>query len=156
MQKLTPFRIEWEAHQYEYKERSPDWFWAAGIITVAIAVTAVIFHNIIFAILVLVAAFSLALFINREPETVEVVLDERGVTRGKIRYPYETLHSFWIDPDHNHPRIYLRSKKSYLTLIIVPLGDTDPEEVAQALSAHLEEEHHAPPLVERLLELLGF
>lgn len=152
----TPFRIEWEAHQYEYKERSPDWFWAVAIVTVAVAVTSIIFGNVIFAILVLVGVFSLMLFVNREPDVVEVRIDERGVTRGKVHYPYETLRSFWVDPDHSHPRIYLRSAKSFLPLILVPLGNADPERVSDALARTLEEEHHAPPFVERLLEHLGF
>src|SRR5438034_10739881 len=97
----SPFKIEWEAHQYEYKERSSDWFWAVGIVAVSIAVTSVIFHNIIFGILVLVGAFALALFINREPGVVDVRVDERGVTNDKMHYPYESLHSFWIDEDHS-------------------------------------------------------
>ena len=149
-------RIAWEAHIYEYKERSADWFWAVGIITVALAVTAAIFGNVILGILILVGASCLALFVNREPEIVEVVVDERGVKRGEILYPYESLHSFWVDPLHSHPRIYLRSQKPYLPLIMVPLGETDAESVAELLAAKLEEEHHAPPLVERLLEKLGF
>ena len=156
MKKPSPFRIEWEAHQYEYKERSSDWFWAVGIVAISIAVTSVILHNIIFGILVLVGAFALALFINREPEVVEVRLDERGVTKGKVHYPYQTLHSFWIEVEHSHPRIYLRSQKFFLPLIIVPLGEVPAEEVAEKLSHFLVEEHHALPLVEKMLEYLGF
>ena len=47
------FKIEWDAHEYEHKERNRDWFWAVGIISVSLAVVAVIFGNIIFAILIL-------------------------------------------------------------------------------------------------------
>jgi len=53
------FLIEWDAHEYEHRERSPDWFWAVGIISVSVAVAAVIFGNIIFGILVIIAAFTL-------------------------------------------------------------------------------------------------
>ncbi|MBX4206314.1 hypothetical protein KW784_00785 [Candidatus Parcubacteria bacterium] len=149
-------RIEWEAHAYEYKERSSDWFWAVGIVAVALALTAAIFGNIILGILILVAAFTLALFINREPHTVEVSIDERGVTKAGVLYPFESLHSFWIDSWHSHPRIYLRSEKPYVPLILVPLGGADPDEAAGTLSQHISEEHHELPLVERLLERIGF
>ena len=151
------FNIEWDAHEYEHKERTDDWFWAAGIISVAVAVTSIIFGNIIFAILVIVSVFALALFINRPPETIHVVIDERGITRGKIHYPYSTLESYWIDTEHPHKKIILKSEKLLMPLIIVPLDDeTNPEELDEVLSRSLRQEFHSLPFVERVLEYLGF
>lgn len=156
MKKPTPFKIEWDAHEYEHKERSQDWFWAVGILTFAIAVTAVILGNIIFAILVLTAVFTLALFVNRPPQTVHVVVDETGIARGRVKYPYESLSSFWLDEDHPHPKIILRSKKLFMPLIIVPLGDTDAIKLNEILSRYMTEEYHSLPFVEKVLEYLGF
>lgn len=157
MPKQPSFRIEWDAHEYEHKERSQDWFWAVGILTFAIAITAVIFGNIIFAILILTAAFALALFINRPPETVHVVIDEKGVTRGRVHYPYSTLKSFWIDTEHPHNKILLRSEKLLMPLIIIPLEpNTDEERLDEVLSQFLEKEYHSLPFVEKLLEYFGF
>ena len=151
------FRIEWDAHEYEHKQRSPDWFWAVGIISVSAAVAAVIFGNIIFGILVLISAFTLSLFANRPPNTLRIVIDEKGISKGKIRYPYSTLESFWIDTEHPHKKIILRSEKTFMPLIIVPLGDdTDVEQLHENLSHFLSEEFHTLPFVERLLEYLGF
>jgi hypothetical protein len=149
-------RLEWEAHLYEYKERSADWYWAVAIVTGALAATSIILGNIILGILIVVGSFTLTLFVNREPDVIDVSIDERGVRKGDIFYPYEALRSFWIDHTHSHPRFYLRSAKVYVPLIIIPLGDADVEEVADLLDNNLEEEHHAPPFVERLLEALGF
>ncbi|HEY4503443.1 MAG TPA: hypothetical protein VJC14_03370, partial [Candidatus Paceibacterota bacterium] len=151
------FRIEWDAHEYEHKERSSDWFWAVGIISVSVAIAATIFGNIIFGILVLIGAFALSLFANRPPSTLHVVVDEKGVTRGKVRYPYSTLVSFWIDTDHPHKKIILRSEKMFMPLIVVPLGnETDVEELHEDLSTSLREEFHSLPFVEKILEYLGF
>ena len=44
------FKIEWDAHEYEHKERSADWFWAVGIISVSMAVAAIIFGIFFFHI----------------------------------------------------------------------------------------------------------
>lgn len=149
--------MEWEAHEYEHKERGSDWFWAVGIIAVALAVTAVILGNIIFGILILIAAFALTLFINRVPHGVHVVVDERGITREKVHYPYATLKSFWIDIEHSHPKILLRSEKIFMPLIIIPLDkEVDMEELRGILSNFLDEEHHSLPFVEKVLEYLGF
>ena len=152
-----PFKIEWDANEYEHKERSHDWFWAVGIISVAIAIAAIIFGNIIFAILILLSAFALSLFINRPPNILHIVVNEKGIARDKIFYPYSTLESFWIDTDHPHKKIILRSNKLLMPLIVVPLGDeANAEEIHEKLSLFLEEEPHTLPFVEGVLEYLGF
>jgi hypothetical protein len=157
MGKAAPFKIEWEAHEYEHKERSPDWFWAVGIISVAVAITSIIFGNVIFGILVIIATFSLALFINREPSITHASLNERGITRGKMHYPYSTLDSYWIDVEHPHKKILLKSKKLFMPLIIVPISDeVDPEALDDALIQHLPREFHNLSIVEQALEYLGF
>jgi hypothetical protein len=157
MPKTPSFKFEWEAHEYEHKERTQDWFWAVGILTLAVAITSVIFGNIIFAILVLTAVFALALFINRPPENIHVVVDERGIARGNMRYLYETLESFWIDTEHSHPKIILKSQKLLMPLIVIPLGESvDVERLEDTLEQFLSKEFHSLPLVERLIEYLGF
>jgi hypothetical protein len=157
MNKRAPFKIEWDAHEYEHKERSADWFWAVGIITAAIVLVSVILGNIIFAILIAVSAFALSLFINRHPENVHVIIDEKGVALASVLYPHSTLESFWIDLDHPHKKIILRSKKTLMPLIVVPLADqVDIERVHRLLSRFITEEPHALPFVEKVLEYLGF
>ena len=151
------FRIEWDAQEYEHKHRSADWFWAVGIIATAIAIISVIFGNIIFAILVLVGAFALSLFANREPETLHMIVDEAGVARGRVRYLYSTLISFWIDLEHPHKKIILRSEKLLMPLIIIPLNDEiNINEMHDKLSEFLKEEFHSLPFVEKMLEYFGF
>ncbi|MES2213854.1 MAG: hypothetical protein V4465_00470 [Patescibacteria group bacterium] len=151
------FIIEWDAHEYEHKERSEDWFWAVGIITVAVAVASIVLGNYIFAVLVLLSAFSLALFINRLPDHVHIVVDEEGVSKENVKYLYSTLRSFWIDTDHPHKKIILRSKKMFMPLIIVPLGENiDWERLEKTLLRFLPAEYHKLPFAEVVLEYLGF
>ncbi|MEX0919226.1 MAG: hypothetical protein WDZ64_00565 [Parcubacteria group bacterium] len=151
------FNIEWEAHEYEHKERSSDWYWAVGIVSVAIAIASVIFGNIIFGILILVGAFTLSLFVNKPPSVIRISIDEKGVTKNRVHYPFSSLQSFWVDIEHSHKKIILRSQKLFMPLIIIPLGeDTDPERIHRILSRFLNEEYHSLPLVESVLEYLGF
>jgi len=151
------FKIEWNAHEYEHKERSSDWFWAVGIVSISLAIASVIFGNIIFGILVLLSAFTLSLFASRPPSILHVTIDEKGITKGKVRYSYQTLQSFWIDTDHPHKKITLRSEKLFMPLIIVPLSDeVDLDELHENLSRFLSEEFHTLPFIERILEYLGF
>ncbi|MHB0978286.1 MAG: hypothetical protein ACYC1K_02715 [Minisyncoccota bacterium] len=151
------FKIEWDGHEYEHKERSSDWFWAVGIITVAVALTSIILGNIIFALLIIVSAFALLLFINRPPETLHIIVDEKGITKGRVRYPFDTLHSFYIDIDHPHKKILLRSKKMFMPLIVVPLGEkVDIENVETNLLKFIPQEPLVLPFAEQILEYLGF
>lgn len=157
MARQESFKIEWTAHEYEHKERSSDWFWAMGIVTFSIAVVATIFGNIIFAILILIAAFSLSLFLNRPPDEMHIVVDEHGITKDKIHYPYSTLQSFWIDENHPHKKILVRSQKTLMPLIVVPLADDmDLDKLHTALLRFMQEEYHSLPFAEKVLEYLGF
>ena len=152
-----PFKLEWDAHEYERKERSPDWFWAVGIITFALAFTAVILGNVIFGILIIVCAFALSIFARRDPDEIHIIIDENGITRGKIRYLYPSLESFWIDIEHPHKKIILRSAKLFMPYIVVPLGnEVDSDRLRRILSKYMVEEFHTLPLVEKALEYLGF
>jgi len=153
----TDLRLEWQAQEYEHKERTQDWFWAVGIITLSITITAIVLGNIIFGIFIIVAVFSLSLYINKRPETINIRIDALGIARNKIYYPFETLHSYCIDTEHPHKKIILRSKKMLMPLIVIPLGDeVDSEKVGAILKEYLPEETYQLPLVENLLEYLGF
>jgi hypothetical protein len=155
--RVNKFTIEWEAHEYEHKERGSDWHWAVGILAISFAVVAVIFGKIILGLLIIIGTFSLTLFINRPPEIIRGSVNERGISRGNTLYPYETIESFWIDIDHPHKKIILKSRKIFMPLIVVPIADNvDPYRLERILSRYLKEEYHALPFVERLLEHLGF
>lgn len=151
------YTLEWDAPEHEHKERSSDWFWSAGIIVGALVLMSIIFSNIIFGILILVSTGSLALFINRVPENVHVTVNESGISRDKTFYPLDTLSSFWIDTEHSHKKLILKSKKSLMPLIVVPLSEeTNPDELRELLLTKITEEPHSLPLVEKILEYLGF
>jgi hypothetical protein len=157
MAKVSTLHIEWDAHEYEHKERSADWFWAVGILTVSFAIVSILLGNIIFGILILLSVFTLSLYINRPPQIIHAFIDNQGIVRDKVRYPYDTLHGYWVDEDHPHKKIILRSKKTLMPLIIIPIGEkVDPEKLRDILAEYLPEERLDLPLAEKVLEYLGF
>ena len=48
--------IAWEAPEYYHTDKTADWFWTLGIITVTIVIVSLLLGNILFAIFVLIAA----------------------------------------------------------------------------------------------------
>ncbi len=153
-----PEKLEWEALEYPYREKTPDWFWALGIIATAATVTAVIFGNILFAVLIVIGSFTLAMYAARAPRRLTFRITDRGVTVGPELHPYSTLHCFWVEDREGteHDRILLKSNKFFSPQISIPLGGTNPETARSLLLRYLKEEEHKEGFSSKVLELFGY
>lgn len=152
-----PKALQWNTSEYEHKERSSDWFWAVGIMTVAIAITAIIFNNILFAIVIILSGFGLALFAARHPKDVLVEINERGIRMDSHFYPYHSLESFWVDEeDEDYPKILLKSQKLIMPYIVIPIEEVSADKVRDTLSKFLPEVYHSESNLQKLIEYLGF
>ncbi len=150
--------IEWEAHEYLHTEKTPDWYWALGLIAVAAAVAALMFNDVLFAIFILIAAFVLALFATRHPDKVRFAVTQRGVRINDVLYPYQTLDSFAVDelsPNHT-PKLIIQSKKLLTPALIIPIEGVHADAVHHFMREFLPEEDHVEPLSHRVMEWLGF
>lgn len=149
--------VSWEAPEYEYREKSGDWYWAVGIVTVGFLALALILKNFLFAIIVAIAGFTLAVYGARPPRVIPFAITSRGVKIGNVLYPYETLKSFWINYDPPHIReIYLISKKFLMPQISLPLAGTDPNEVREHLLKFLEEKEIQESLSDTIARFFRF
>lgn len=155
---VMPARVvAWEAPAHHHIEKSSDWFWALGIITVSASAAAFFFGNFLFAILIIIAACIMALLANREPQTVSYAVTPRGLRVGDRLYPYSTLEAFYIDEDHEDgPQLLARSQKLFMHLIIMPIPDEHVEDIEDILENRLPEEEIEEPLGTKILEIFGF
>jgi hypothetical protein len=151
-----PKALRWNTLEYEHQERGSDWFWAVGILTVAIAITSIIFNNILFAIVIILSGFTLTLFAARHPKDVEIIIDEQGVGMDSYFYPYHSLESFWVDEHSKQPKILLKSQKLIMPYIVIPIEEVNPEQVRETLSEYLPEVFHTESNLHKLFEYLGF
>ena len=150
----TPLR--WQAFEYVHREKSSDWFWAVGIISVSIAATAIIFNNLLFAILIIVGAFALCLFAARKPLRMNFEINDRGILVERVQYPYSSLESFWVEENLGHPKILVKSSKMMMPYIILPIEEIEPATIREYLSEKLPEVEHREPLLQQIMEYLGF
>lgn len=148
--------IIWHAHEYVHREKSADWYWAVGIIAVSMAVTAVLFNNVLFAIFIILSFFILMFYAKRKPALLQIKLDERGIEEGRERYPYSTIESFWVEDQFGEFKIIIKSKKKVLPYIVIPINDVGADAVRDHLKRFLPEEEHNEPLAKRVMEYLGF
>ncbi len=146
----------WTSLEHEKKDRTPDWFWGLGLIAIASAGLTFYFENYLLAILIIISAFSLALFAVREPQDVEYELHEDGLRIGNVFYPFNTLESFWVEQFGREPKIIFVSKKLLVPHIIIPIEEHDPKKIREFLLGKLEEVEHHEPLLHIITERLGF
>lgn len=151
-------QFSWSAPEHVYTEKGPDWFWAVGIITLTLAIAAIAYGNVLFAIVIVVGAVALTLQSLRRPQTVEFAIGERGITADETLYPYSTLHSFWVEHNPHEQKLILQSQKTLMPYIVIPIdkSEVDPEAVRHELLYFLPEEEHLEPLSQKIMEYLGF
>ncbi len=154
---MRDYEIHWEEYEYDFSEKSTDWFWALGIVAISIAVTAVILNNFLFAILILVGAFALAIYAVREPNLVIYEVNQRGVVVEDKLYLYNSLDSFWIDYTDEKPKLLISSKKMLIPHIVIPIGDdVDTNHLRDYLLDYVDEEEQGGSLSTIIMKYLGF
>lgn len=150
-------KIEWQAPEYEFVKKSPDWFWGLGIITLALFLSTLLLKNFLFGIFILLAGFSLALYASRRPNIVSFSVSPRGIQIGNRIYPYENLKSFWINYNPPYKKdLIIESKRTFMPHIFIMLEDADPEKIHNLLSQFLKEEKIEESLIDSVFRLLGF
>lgn len=150
-----PQKLEWQAQEYEFHKKSPEWFWALGVIALSLVLAAVILDNFLLAVLVALGGFSLALYGARKPRIVAFKIDPRGITAGDKLYDYESIKKFWINYDPpRRKEMFIESKKTFSPLITIELGDADPETVRNYLLRYIKEEKIEEPFITTLARIL--
>ena len=162
-------KLVWSALEYEERERSPDWFWALGIIVVTSSLAALIYGNYFFAALLVLGGALLGFFAVRKPEVVTYELGGKGLVVGDRFYPHENIKSFLVQSSkfggtHPHedrtgikPLLFIHSERAFMPVITIPIEETMAEEIRSLMLAkniaEVEMKEHPS---EKIMEALGF
>jgi hypothetical protein len=149
--------ISWEAIEYEHKEKSRDWYWGLGIITVSMAIIAIMLGNYIFSIVLIISGLSLAISASRKPKMVLFELEKTGIHIDSKFTPYGSLKSFWVENNIHHDGIskLLIQPRNHGHLIVIPIEEVHPEEVRDYLLDMLLEEELSEPFSHKVGEMFG-
>ncbi|MEK7182472.1 MAG: hypothetical protein AAB334_02680 [Patescibacteria group bacterium] len=147
-------KINWSALEFEYTEKSVDWFWTVWIISVGLAVLSIFLDNLLFAIIVILGAFTLSLQSVKKPRMINFEISEEGIIIDKKLYLYNTLESFWII--NKEKKAIVKSKKLVVPFLILPLENIDPKYLREYLIKYLKEEEMSEPMAHTIMEKLGF
>ncbi len=148
--------IRWSAYEHEHIERGGDWFWALGIVAVSVALTSILFGNALFAILIVVAAFTVGIMARTPPELIEFELSDRGIRIGGTLHRYDEIISFWVEDEHGRePLLLVDTTKFMSPNLIIPIEGIDPALVRSFLQERVEEVYMKEPVSHKILEFFG-
>ncbi|MFM2357771.1 MAG: hypothetical protein RJA61_508 [Candidatus Parcubacteria bacterium] len=149
--------FSWKTPEYVYRVKTADWYWSVAIISIASSVTAFLLGNTLFALVLIVGIFTLLLYSARSPQIIDVEVLNTGIRAGKYVYPYHEMEAFWIALYHNHERLLLKSKKRFAPLVSVLIPEeVHLEELRDFLTQKMQEVELKEPLIQHLLEYIGF
>ena len=148
--------LRWSAYEHEHVERGPDWFVALGIVTVSIGLVSILFHDLLFAVVIAIAAVTIALLAQHPPELVEFEISERGVRVAGKLHRFDDIVSFWVEDEGDAQSILLIDTTKFMhPNIIIPIEHIDPQSIRAYLSEHIEEVPMKEPLSHKILEFFG-
>lgn len=151
--------FEWEGFEYEHSPKTADWYWALGILAVAATVAALLFSNYLLAILIVIAATTIALHATRQPPLHRFGLDNDGLYVGEEFHPFARMTSFSVleDIEGELPPLLSIHTDHWLTPHLeIPLEGVDADGVYAHLLMHVEEKEHRPTLAHVIEAWLGF
>ena len=149
--------FEWEAPEFEKREKNKSWFIWPAIIAIFLGIVALVTDNVLFLILVLLGFFTFYIYARKEPRIVKFKINEKGVEADGKLQEMESLRSFWIF--YNPPEqkeLSVRSKRAFLPYIKIPLADQNPNEVRKYLIKFLPEKRHKESLIDIWMRRIGF
>lgn len=151
-------RLLWHAPTHEGTPRSTDWFWALGVIALSGAILAVLFGNILFAVIIVMGAAILAALAIREPRDCEIEITDAGIRIDAALYPYRALTSFWVAEEEGRvPHLIVSTSSILNPQLVLPIPEeAGAEEVRSHLKKHLKEEEQYESFFSRLGEVFGF
>ena len=149
--------FEWEAPEFEKKEKTNTWFIVPAIITVMLGLIALFMENFLFLVLILLAFFVFYIYAKKDPKIIKFKIDEKGLQIDGKEYLFESLRSFWVF--YNPPiekELSFRSKKTTFPYIRIPLAEQNPSEIRKYLLKFLPEKKHKESLVDIWMRRIGF
>lgn len=148
--------ITWQAPEFEFREKNSDWYWVLGIVAIAGSIIALLLQNILLVILIILGAFTVGIYANRQPRTISFIVSSKGIQIDTTLYPYSSFASFWIDETREFPVLRLTPNKTVALPLAISLEHTDHTEVQNFMENYLQEIEQGESVVDRTMDLTNF
>ncbi len=157
MQSRSEPRISWQIEEYSHRDKTPDWYWALGVIAVTIAIIAVIYHDALFAVLIIIGSIMMGYYAAKEPDIVEISISEDGITAKDFFYPFEKIKGFTVEEHALGNTLLFESNRSIAPIVSIPIPEgLDTEGLYELLKTKLVEKPITEPAAHKIMEHIGF
>jgi hypothetical protein len=155
-EKNNSILLSWTAPEFIKHEKSAGWFWALGIIGVALVVVSLMMQNYLFILIVILAAFLIYIQAKKRPTNIRVTLTNKGIIINDKEYAYSDLRSFWIFEEPEIECLSLISKKLTQPQIQIPFGEQNPKKIREILIKFITEKEQEEPLIDAIARKIKF
>ena len=149
--------FEWHGKEYASEDKTADWYWAVGIIAVALMIACVLFSNLLLALVVLAAAVAVCLQAAKHPRIHRFTITERGVGVDNRFYEFDNMLHFsvleYLD-ETLPPALSIKTKHLLAPHLLIPIVGYEPLDVYDYIAVHLPEGKHDESAMDRLIEMM--
>lgn len=149
--------FEWHAKEYASEEKSADWYWALGIVALALIIVCILFNDVLLALVVLAAAIAVALQAAKHPRIHRFAIVDTGILVDNHLYKYDDMLHFsvleYLD-ETIPPALSIKTRHLFAPHLLIPIVDHDPIQIYEYMSLHLTEGKHDESTIDRIIEML--
>jgi hypothetical protein len=156
---MAEFEIQWEAPEYEYREKSVSWYWTSIIIAALVIAFSVWQKNFLFGFFVVVAEMLFIVWGSKVPRTVTFSITETGIAIEAERkfHAFKDFESVSVDPlDDEWAEVAFTFRAKLKTPFKVMFPRARLGELRDAMKAVLKEIPYEPTLLDSIEKLLRF
>jgi hypothetical protein len=148
--------ITWTAQEYIHLDRSPLWFIIFVVVVLGlIAVSIFVLQSWSFALLIVVMAFALLVYIRRPPRTLTNALSpQQGLYVGEKLYTFEEFKAFGLIQDAENNSIMLIPRKRFAPGVSVYFPTEAGERIVDILGQRLPMENLKLDIVDVIVRKL--
>jgi hypothetical protein len=156
---MNQFEIAWQAPEFEYRAKTPNWYWTTVIVAAAVLGIAVWQRNFLFTVFIVAAEVLILVWSSKQPEMVEFHLSEKGLMiHGRTLYPVADFESFSIEDDPAGPwhTIAFRFHRRFRPLLHVKVPQSRFQEIDERLSVVVQKTAWDESFIDTLEKFFGF
>lgn len=146
--------IRWSTHLSPPHRRDQILYITIGLI-ISAGLIAYFTRDFLFTIVLVLSAVVLNLNTTRPRRQSEVTVHATGVSIDDQHHHYADMKSFWIDYQPGLKELSIELKNGYAPRIKVPLEDTNPLEIRQAMVSYVPEKEHEQSFLDHIVRLIG-
>ncbi len=148
----------WDSMEFEYKEKTKNWYIYVGIVTLLLIVLSIIIKDYLFGVLILIGGFLMFSLSTKKPEILPVEISQHGIKIHGDMYPYTDIYSFWIGQNKRNEAILLIStnRKISSTISVNIAPQINIMQIREFLLQFIKEKEIHESFTNRFIEKIGF